>query len=216
MTDVHQAIRENLNKIISDYSRSPDSIATSKPVTLVIYRNPGEEWGGQSEVGLEIATNLHVSLFLDDEDDWIFWVYKTKKDGDPSKTFKETMVSLDIPDDKKDNPAAVLNEFMKAIIGVEHHENCKNLLQYSPKFHNLYKPAMLLALQKVEMTAKQPVTQKVVAVEEKKAGMSSDNKFGLVILAIFIFMLLVLSNSNSNGSAGCSFVPDPRGGYSDC
>jgi len=217
MTDIHQEIRESLNKAILDYSKSPDSITTSRPVTVVVYRNPGEEWGGQKEVGLEIAKNLHVSLFFDeDDDDWTFWVYKTNKDGDLSKTFKRTMISLEIPDEKTDDPAAILKEFMKAIIGVEDYENCKKLLESSPHFHTLYKPAILLALQKLEITDKQPVTQRVVAFEEKKVGMSSDNKFGLLMLAIFVVMVLVLSSSDSNGPDGCDFVPDPRGGYSDC
>jgi len=207
MTDILKQVLFDFNKVIRNYpQQSSDTWDLAD-----LYQDEDDKLS----VGMHLGNRLKVNLFQDDGE-WCFWVFRTTKDGELSKAFKRTMITLDIPADKTEDAKTILKEFMKAIVGVEDYVNCQKILESSPHFYSVYKPSILLALQKLEMPVPQPQAPRETPAEVEKTGISSDNKFGLVMLAFFVIMVIFLANGGSNSPDGCDFVPDPRGGYSDC
>ena len=204
MDTIHQQVRNRINNVLRPSLKELDIKKSFRPAVLDCEDDPDE----RTEILIGLADEgLQARLFLDDKE-WVLWVYKSNKDGSVSKRFPEQLITLAVPRESFSDHSFVLREFMRTVLNLENQSDSVGKLMAKPIFQNHYKPAMKTALQNPNL---------VRTREERDTQLGKkDTKIWLWISAIFILVVLLTSNNGSNYPEGCTYVPDPRGGYVDC
>jgi hypothetical protein len=208
---IHNRVARRINDVLVPPLRELIPTSTNLPAEV------------ENEDDPDVPTDIHFSiangglmarLYLEDKD-WILWVYKSNKNGTVSKKFREKFITLSVPTESFDDDRLVLREVLRTVLSLESHSDAAELLMADPYFQNHSKPAMKAALNNPSVVSTREERMKE---EDKKANeqVKQEKKVWFWIIGIFVVLFLLTSNSGSELPNDCNYVPDPRGGYSDC
>ena len=211
MAIIHKRIARRINDVLVPPLRALIPTSTHFPAEVEHEDDPD----GPTEIHFSISDGgLMARLYLEDKE-WILWVYKSNKNGTVSKKFREKFIPLGIPTDSFDDDGLVLREVLRTVLSLESHSDSAGLLKVDPYFQNHSKPAMKAALNNSSVISTREERAKKEEQRSSEQG-KQENKVWLWIIGIFVALFLITSNSGSELPDDCNFVPDPRGGYSDC
>ncbi len=211
MASIHQRIARRINDVLIPSLKGLNVRQEYQPVSVDFEDDPDET----TEIHMCLTgLGLMARLYLKDKE-WILWIFKANKDGSVSKRFPEKFVQLAVPRESFTDDSFVLREFMRTVLSLESQSDSAGGLMADPLFQNHYKPAMKAALQNPYIVSTREEKERK---REDKANEQAkqESKIWFWIIGIFVVLFLLTSNRGSELPNDCNFVPDPRGGYSDC
>ncbi len=155
---------------------------------------------------VELEPRVQVAFYRKN-DAWFFIVWKLNKNGTINKRVEPDHFSIYIQSADGRNPEVITDHFCDWILKIDKRESVSEILSDSSQFGRIRN-----ALQK-EKALRARVQFDLLEKQRQQNAREGEKRVYWVIGIIFVLVILF---GQSSVPEGCSYIPDPRGGYVDC
>ncbi len=155
---------------------------------------------------VELEPRVQVAFYCKN-DAWFFIVWKLNKNGTINKRVEPDHFSTYIQSADSENPEVITDHFCDWILKIDKRESVSEILRDSSQFGEIR-----TALQR-EKAVRSRAQFDLLEDQRQRNAREGEKKVFWVIGIIFVLIILF---GQSSVPEGCSYIPDPRGGYVDC